>query len=279
MNTGYIAHAALVPGMPHLLARQPASSWHALATATASLGRELADDVDAWLIVSTQWFTVLGFQFQTAAHINGRHVDENWYGYDFGEIDYDLRTDRELTEGWMQATAADGFDVHRTDYENFPIDTGTLVATSLLNGPTEKPIASASMNLYAGPELMASLGECAARAIRSSGKRIGVVAVSGLSTGAHQRWIQPTEEAIFSPEHEEWNRRVLDLLELGQVDEVLSLREQFARLAGADSQFRAINFLAGTGALVDPGSVKAYGSIWGTGAAVVHWPAARRPAD
>ncbi|MGB0115092.1 MAG: hypothetical protein WBP59_17865 [Ilumatobacteraceae bacterium] len=271
MTTAQINHALLVPGMPHLLAKTPADSWKALSKAVSDLGEELADDVDTWLIVSTQWFTVLGFQFQTAGHLAGVHVDENWYAYDYGELEYDLRTDAGLTESWISSTAAAGFDVHRTDYDGFPIDTGTIVASTLLDPAGRKQIASASMNLYAGPELMTSLGQCASQAASTSGRRVGVVAVSGLSTGVHQRWIEPTEENIFSPEHESWNLRVLELLEAGRIDDVMSLRDEFSRSAAVDSQFRAVNFLAGTGLLAAPAENRAYGSIWGTGATVLHW--------
>ncbi len=271
MSPGHVAHALLVPGMPHLTADDPAVSWKELSKAAIELGRELADDVDTWLVVSTQWFTVLGFQFQTAEHPHGVHVDENWYAYDYGELEYDLHTDPTLTECWIDSTAAAGFDVHRTDYEGFPIDTGTIAAMMLLNPGGRKPVASASMNLYAGPELMTTLGECASLAAVNSGKRIGVVAVSGLSTGVHQQWLRPQDERIFSEQHDTWNRRILELLGTGRVNEVLELREQFSQAAAADSQFRAINFLAGTGLLTAPGDVRAYGSVWGTGAAVVHW--------
>jgi 2-aminophenol/2-amino-5-chlorophenol 1,6-dioxygenase alpha subunit len=52
---------------------------------------------------------------------------------------------------------------------------------------------------------------------------------------------------------------------------VLALREQYAREASVDSQLRALAFLAGTGCLDAPADVLAYGPVWGTGAAVIHW--------
>jgi 2-aminophenol/2-amino-5-chlorophenol 1,6-dioxygenase subunit alpha len=49
------------------------------------------------------------------------------------------------------------------------------------------------------------------------------------------------------------------------------VREQFAREGAADSQFRALAFLAGAGVLTSSAQVLAYGPIWGTGAAVLRW--------
>jgi 2-aminophenol/2-amino-5-chlorophenol 1,6-dioxygenase alpha subunit len=95
--------------------------------------------------------------------------------------------------------------------------------------------------------------------------------VSGLSSGLIQRWIEPAEDRFEDAGHDAWNRRVLDLLAAGRMDEVLALRERYAREAQADSQFRALAFLAGSGACEGPARVLEYGPVWGTGAAVVTW--------
>jgi 2-aminophenol/2-amino-5-chlorophenol 1,6-dioxygenase alpha subunit len=64
---------------------------------------------------------------------------------------------------------------------------------------------------------------------------------------------------------------MLDLLAAGRLEEALERSPDFAREAQADSQFRALAFLAGTGCLTHSADVRAYGPVWGTGAAVVHW--------
>jgi 2-aminophenol/2-amino-5-chlorophenol 1,6-dioxygenase subunit alpha len=98
---------------------------------------------------------------------------------------------------------------------------------------------------------------------------VAVVAVSGLSSGLIPRWITPAEDRIAEPEHDRWNRKVLDALAAG--DDVAPLRAEFARAAQADSQFRAHAFLTGSGAASGRAEVLAYGPVWGTGAAVVWW--------
>jgi 2-aminophenol/2-amino-5-chlorophenol 1,6-dioxygenase alpha subunit len=267
-----VVGAALVPGMPHLLAADPAPSWKLLADAAREAGRRLrAARPDAIVVLSTQWFTVLGHQFQLDPNPRGGHVDENWYAYDYGTLAYDLRVDAELAECWAAQAEAMGFQARRTRYDGFPVDTGTVTAGKLVDPDRAVPIALVSCNLYAAAEDMGRIAQAAVAAAERLGRRVAFVAVSGLSSGLIQRWIEPGEDRFEVADHDTWNRRVLDLLAGGRLEEVLALRERYAREAQADSQFRAMAFLAGSGACDRPAQVLAYGPVWGTGAAVVTW--------
>lgn len=272
------AGAAIVPGMPQLLTKaEAAESWTALAQAARAVGADLrAADVEALVMLSTQWFTVLGHQLQLEPRLRGRRVDENWYAYDYGTLDYDLRIDGELTERWATEIEGEGLQARRTRYEGFPIDTGTIVADALLNDGGSLPVALVSCNLYADADAIATLAACALRAADALERRVAFVAVTGLSSGLTQRWIEPAEDAIEIAEHGRWDRRVLDLLAGGRLNDALALREEYARAAQADSQMRGLSFLAGTGCLQGAADVRAYGPVWGTGAAVVHWSDPRR---
>jgi 2-aminophenol/2-amino-5-chlorophenol 1,6-dioxygenase alpha subunit len=268
-----VVGAALLPGMPHLLAADPAPAWADLRTAVEEVGEGFREaGVDTVLMMSTQWFTVLGHQFQLDPNPRGRRVDENWYGYDYGHADYDLRVDTELTERWVDLTADRQLQARRTRYDGFPIDTGTVTVAALLDPGRRFRFALVSCNLYAQVDSIATLGETGVAAAEETGRRVVVVVVSGLSAGLIQQWIEPSEDRISTPEQDKWNRRMLDALVRGDADEALRLREPFAREAAADSQFRALAFLLGAGVLKDPGELLAYGPVWGTGAAVVRWP-------
>jgi 2-aminophenol/2-amino-5-chlorophenol 1,6-dioxygenase alpha subunit len=267
-----VVGAALVPGMPHLLAAEPAQSWKLLADAAREAGRRLrAAGPDVFVVLSTQWFTVLGHQFQVDPNPRGGHVDENWYAYDYGSLDYDLRVDVGLTERWAAQAETMGFQARRTRYDGFPIDTGTITAGKLLDPDRSRPIALVSCNLYAAAGDLGRIAQAAVQAANDLGRRVAFVAVSGLSSGLIQRWIEPGEDRFEDAAHDAWNRRVLDLLAAGRLDEVLALRERYAREVQADSQFRAMAFLAGSGACDRPAQVLEYGPVWGTGAAVVTW--------
>ncbi|MGH9116877.1 MAG: 2-amino-5-chlorophenol 1,6-dioxygenase subunit alpha [Acidimicrobiales bacterium] len=269
---GVVVAAALVPGFPHLLAHNPAPSWKALGEAAAGVGDEIRRaGADALLMISTQWFTVLGHQFQVDPNPRGRHVDENWYDFDFGRFDFDIHTDVELTTAWAGEAERDGFQTRLTNYAHFPIDTGTLTAKALLDPDERLPVSLMSVNLYAGETDVRGLGAAARRAATALGRRVAVVAVSGLSSGWTNRWITPDEDRFERADHDEWNRRLLDLLAEGQVDEVLGLRDEYAAACQVDSQFRALPFLVGAASVDGPAEVTAYGPVWGAGAAVVTW--------
>jgi 2-aminophenol/2-amino-5-chlorophenol 1,6-dioxygenase subunit alpha len=271
-GTGGIVAAALIPGMPHLLAGQPAASWRDLRVAAEVVGERFrAAGVQTVLELSTQWFTVLGHQFQLDPNPRGTRTDENWYAYDYGKLRYDLRTDTALTGEWLTRCAADGFQARRTHYEGFPIDTGTVVASALLDPGGHFTWSMVSCNLYADVEALAALGRHGAAASQAVNRRVGVVAVTGLSAGLIQEWISPADDAIADPRHDKWNRRMIEALTSGQLEDALAMREDFAREAAADSQFRALAFLAGTGVAAGPAELLAYGPVWGTGAAVLHW--------
>jgi 2-aminophenol/2-amino-5-chlorophenol 1,6-dioxygenase alpha subunit len=268
--------AALVPGMPQLLAGDPAPSWSKLAGAVRATGDALrASGADVLVILSSQWFTVLGHQLQMDPNPQGTRVDENWYAYDYGTLTYDLSVDAEFTEAWAREIEADGYQARRTLYEGFPIDTGVVTAQQLLDPRGELPLALVSCNLYAGAEDLGALAAAALRAAVASGRTVAFVGVSGLSSALTQRWIEPGDDRIEAAGNEEWDRRMLDLLAAGKLDDALALREEYAREAQVDAQFRALSFLAGTGHLSAPADVRAYGPVWGTGAAVVHWPHTR----
>jgi 2-aminophenol/2-amino-5-chlorophenol 1,6-dioxygenase alpha subunit len=268
-----VVGAALVPGMPQLTAAEPARSWTELATATRTVGDRLrALDVQAVLLLSTQWFTVLGHQVQCDERVRGRRTDENWYRYDYGHLDYDLRIDVPLAHAWADEIDAAGLQARRTRYDGFPIDTGTVTASRLLDPDGRGRWAIVSCNLYADPSAMATV---AAAGVRAAGdRRVAVVAVSGLSTGLIPRWITPDQDRFENGEHDRWNRKVLDAIQAGA--DVPGLVTEYARAAQVDSQFRAYPFLAGSGAVDGPGEVLAYGPIWGTGGAVVWWPRTER---
>ncbi|CAN5805393.1 hypothetical protein BH23ACT10_BH23ACT10_07490 [soil metagenome] len=272
MGDTTIVGAALVPGLPHLLASDPAASWKQLGDAAREVGQRLrAAEPDAMVVLSTQWFTVLGHQFQHHPNPSGTYVDENWYGYDYGHLAYDYRVDVDLVEQWASETERDGMQARLTRYDNFPIDTGTIVAGRLLDPDATVRVAQVSCNLYAPAQALARIGELAVRAGAMQHRRIAVVVVSGLSSGLIQRWITPAEDHIADAAHDRWNRRILDLLAAGDIDAALEQRETYARAAAVDAQGRSLAFLAGTGAAAGRAEVLAYGPIWGTGAAVVHW--------
>ncbi len=164
------------------------------------------------------------------------------------------------------------------DYEGFPVDTGTLVALNFLNPRNEIPVVCLSCNIYSGREEELKLGQAAADAVRALGRRAVVVASTGLSGHYFTREITDDEDRIVSEEDDAENRRLLGLMAAGKVVDAMDLVPEYAAKTGADMQFKSYYWLIGAiGSGSDnrkiSGKVLGYGSIWGSGAAVVEFAA------
>ncbi len=275
--SGTIAHMAFVPGLPHLLAANPAPGWRTLADGVKAVGNTMrAEGVESLLVISTQWISVLGIQVQVRPELQGTRVDENWYAFDFGTLPYALQTDVPLADAWLRSCRDAGFQARATQHPHFPIDTGVIVASRLLDPESRWPIAQASLNLYGSADDVALLGQSAREAIERCGRRVGVVAIGGLSSHPFRTWIEPTRDDISRASDARCNRQVLDSLTEGDFEGLARARDGLVQAAAMDGQLRTLSFLHGAGDLSRPGQLVAEGAIWGMGGAVVQWPLAER---
>jgi len=267
----YIEKALIVPGQPHiLLAAERSPGWLALRRSYEKLAAELAkSNADLLLVYSTQWLSVIGHLFQTDPRPKWLHVDQNWY--EFGEIPYEFPVDAEFGQAYAEEAAANGLTASTVNYYGFPIDTGTIVALKLLNPDNRLPASIVSCNVYAEREETILLGEAGARALKKQGKRAIAVCVTSLSNRFIVGEIDPARDHISSQKDDEWNRKVLDLLSEGRIEDVSQAARQFAREANADMRFKAIWWLAGLTGQMNrfTGRVLEYQPVWGTGAALV----------
>ena len=264
---------ALVPGLPHLLAGEPAPGWAKLAAEVRTLGDHLRKlGVESLVVVSTQWISVLGLQVQVRAELAGTRVDENWYRYDFGTVGFRLHTDVVVAETWLAELQSEGFQARPTSHPHFPIDTGLVVATRLLDPEGRFCIAQTSLNLYGTPESVERVGAAATRAVIRSNRPSAIVAIGGLSSHPLRTWIDPARDAIATPKDDAANRRVLAQLTRGDAAELFRERDAVSRAAAMDAQLRCLSFLHGAGGLDRAAHVLAYAPVWGMGAAVISWP-------
>lgn len=271
MPNGTIERAYIVPGLPHLAADVPVESWEALRRGFRQAGEQVkAANPDVIVIYSTQWISVLGHSFQTNPNPTGLHVDENWYEY--GDFAFDLRVDAALGTRAAAIASSLGLVTKTVNYHGFPLDTGTLVALRFLNPDNTIPVAVVSCNIYAGQEDSLTLGRAMRQAIEESGKRAVVVTCTGLSGRFFTEEVDPHTDRFARVEDDTCNRRILDLISQGKNAEVLALSAEYARAAVADMGFKAFAWLMGAlGTPSTPGTVLAYGPVWGTGAAVVEY--------
>ena len=127
-----VVSAFLVPGSPLPYQRPDNPPWSRLAAAYRAVGRALVSSrPDTIVLYSTQWGAVLDALWQTRARLTGTHVDANWYEY--GDLEYDIRIDQMLAEACVDGSRDINISTKPVDYDQFPIDTGTIVANALMN--------------------------------------------------------------------------------------------------------------------------------------------------
>src|SRR6185503_15041279 len=156
-------------------------------------------------------------------------------------------------------------------YHGFPIDTGTVVALKLLTPNNAVPASVVSCNIYAERDETRALGFAARAAIERYGKKTIVVIVTNLSNRYEVKEIDPAHDRISSQKDDEWNRKILEMLGEGRLEDVAQVARDFGREANADMGFKAIWWL---GAVMGEnnrydGKVWDYQPVWGTGCAIV----------
>jgi 2-aminophenol/2-amino-5-chlorophenol 1,6-dioxygenase alpha subunit len=263
--------AYVVPGQPHpYLAPEKNAGWAALRRAYEAVGREIEKSgAELILLYSTQWFSVIGHLFQVDPKPAWTLVDQNWY--ELGEIPYEFRIDPEFGKLYARICKEHGMQAATVAYHGFPIDTGTVVALKLLNPNNAIPASVVSCNIYAEREETRALGFAARAAIEAYGKKTIVVIVTSLSNRYEVAEIDPAADKISSAKDDEWNRKILEMLGEGRLEDVAQVARDFAREANADMGFKAIWWL---GAVMGEhnkydGRVWEYQPVWGTGSAIV----------
>lgn len=268
-----VVSAFLVPGSPLPWVRRDNAPWGAIADALDMAGQALAASKPGTIVVySTQWIAVLDQLWQTKPHLVDTHVDENWHEY--GDLPFDITIDTDLAEAAVVATNESGIKSKGVNYDKFPIDTGTIVAANFLNPGNEHPLVITSNNVYHDWEMTQTLGRIAAEQAERLGRRIAVVGVGGLSGSYFRHTIDIADDRIASESEDQWNRKILSLMEQGDIDELLALCPTYAAEARVDMGFKHFAFLLGAlGGSFTNATVHGYGPLYGAGAGVVQFHA------
>lgn len=271
MTTSIVTNAYIVPGQPHiLLAHDRCPAWRSLYDSYGRVRDELqASEADVILYFSTQWLSVLGYMFQGDAAPKWHLVDPNFH--DFGTMHYDFRCDVSFAKAYADCVKPLGHNTKVVNYEGFPIDTGSVVANKLLNPDNQIPAAFVSCNMYAEKDETIRIGQAASQALAAQGKKAAVVLVSNLSARYEIKDVNPQDDRISSLKDDEWNRKILDILGEGRLEDVSQLAREYARQANADMGFKGIWWLNGLLGQTNElsGQVFDYQPVWGTGAALV----------
>jgi 2-aminophenol/2-amino-5-chlorophenol 1,6-dioxygenase alpha subunit len=266
-----IQKAYIVPGQPHIvLAPDRSPGWASLKASYEAVGREIErSGAELILLYSTQWYSVIGHLMQVDPKPKWVLVDQNWY--EFGELPYEFRVDPKFGELYCSLAKEAGLQAATVNYHGFPIDTGTVVALKMLNPNNAIPASIVSCNIYAERDETRALGSIARAAIDRYGKKTIVVCVTNLSNRYEVAEVDPRRDTISSAKDDEWNRKILEMLGEGRLEDVAQVAREFGREANADMGFKGVWWLGsvmGEHNRYD-GKVWDYQPVWGTGCAIV----------
>lgn len=266
-----IVKGFIVPGRPlPLLAPDRNPAWAELRRGFEQARAEIqASGADLILCYSTQWVNVIGHQIQGDPQPEWVHVDQDFHA--FGTMPYKLRMDADFAKAYEAAGRARGLFTRAVSYRGFPIDSGTIQALQLLNPDNAIPACVVGCNMYADRAETIVLAKAALDAVKATGKKVVAVAVTALSNRVFPRMIDPTDDRLYAAKDDEWNRKVLEMLEDGRVEDVSQVIREFSQQAHGDQRGRAFWWLSGMLGQHNgyAGQTLAYGPLWGSGAAVV----------
>ncbi len=290
MKTGEIVLGALAPHPPHLVyAENPPQNepraecgWETLRWAYDGLRASVrAAKPEVIVLMSPHWRTYVGFHFLGLPHFKGLSVDPifpNLFRYQ-----YDLKVDVPLAEAICQATAQKGLAAKMMRNPDYRIDYGTIVSCHMINPAWDIPIVgisshavSAYFNFDVMETTMKTLAEATREAIAKSGQRVAVIASNSLS---HRHFTTESDvpedmsrEHIYHHGQYLWDMKMIELMRQGRAQEVLDLMTDFTEQATAETDSGALSWLLHTlNVPTSPAKIHGYGSVIGTGNAVVEW--------
>lgn len=265
--------AYLLPGLPHLLlAPEKNPGWLKVRQAMDRVREEIEQmDIDLILMYSTYWPSVIGHQIQADPNPEWVHVDEEFH--ELGSIAYKMKIDADFAHVYKKKCEERGLHARTVAYKGFPIDTGSVVVSRLINPNNKVPMVIVSSNIYSDRAETIVLGKSARDAVDEMGKKAVAISVSSLSNRLHQEWIDPKDDKINSLKDQEWNAKFLEFLSEGRLEDVSQLSRQFHREARVNkvANFKPFWWLASVMGQNNfyQGEIFEYQPIWGSGAAVV----------
>jgi len=273
MSTGRVVCGHVVTGLPHpLLVPEQNPGWAALRAGYEEAAKRITESgADLLLVYSTMWPSVIGHQIQARPNPEWVHVDEVFHS--LGSMPYSFQMDAEFAHEFCAEGKRRGLHTRTVDYHGFPIDTGSVVALKLLNPDNAIPACIVSSNVYSDRAETVVLGKAAAAAIEKSGRKAAVVVVSSLSNRLFTDFIEPSEDRIHSPKDEEWNRKLLEFLGDGRLEDTAQLSREIHRQVRVSKvvNFKPLWWLSAAMGQSNnyDGEVHAYAPVYGTGGCVV----------
>jgi 2-aminophenol/2-amino-5-chlorophenol 1,6-dioxygenase beta subunit len=290
MSQGEILAGFLAPHPPHLVygenppQNEPRSKggWEPLRWAYER-ARDNLDRLkpDVLLVHSPHWTTHVGHHFLGVRRLSGKSVDPifpNLFRYNF-----ELEVDVELAEACCAIAGEMGLVTRMMRNPGFRVDYGTITTLHMIRPQWDIPIVGISannspyyLNTQEGLGEMDILGKATAKAIERTGRRAVLLASNTLChLHFHEEPEIPEDMSREHPENYagyQWDMRIIDLLRRGRTREVFEILPQFIDEAFAEVKSGAFTWMfAAMGYPEIPGELHGYGTVIGTGNAVMEW--------
>lgn len=290
LNEGTIIAGVLAPHPPHLVyaenpeRNEPRSEggWENLRWAYERCrAKILALKPDVLIVHSPHWQTVIGHHVLGLERFSGLSVDPifpHLFRYH-----YDLKVDVELSLAIAEEGRKQGLITKVMRNPKFRIDYGSITSLHLMNPAWDLPVVCLSANnspYYFSNEVgqveMNRLGQATREAIRRSGKRCVLLASNSLS---HRHFTSEPElpedmshEHIYHHGQYLWDMKILELMKQGKCAELLDILPEFIDMSAAEVKAGSLAWmLSALGVPSYPAEVFGYGTVIGTGNAVVGW--------
>jgi len=218
-----IIKSLVVPAHPHpYLCPDANQGWANIRAGFEEARRQIEEsDADLLIIYSTLWPSIIGHQIISDPNPEWIFVDHDFH--DLGSIPYSLNIDAQFAKDWDAANKARGLQSRCVNYHGFPIDGGSVVALKLLNPDNRIPAVICSSNVYANRAETTVLAKACTDAVEASGKKAIAVVVMSMSNRMFTQPVSPDEDAIHSLKDDEWNRKMLEFLGEGRLEDLAQL--------------------------------------------------------
>ena len=290
MGKGKIVAGFLAPHPPHLVyadnppQNEPKSEcgWETLRWAYDKVRESLSKvDYDVLIVHSPHWRTNIGTHFLGVPQFKSLSVDPifpHLFRYH-----YDLKVDVALAEQIHDAAKSKGMVTKMMRNPDFRVDYGTIVSCHMVNPKWDKPIVGISSNgaaRYFNMDVlqatMFQLGEATREAIEASGKRAVLLSSNSLS---HRHFVSEPEipedmsfEHINNHNQYLWDMKMIDLMKKGKTREMIDILTDFTEQATAETDAGSLTWMmSALNFPTKPATVHGYGTVIGTGNAVVEW--------
>ena len=274
LSRGEIVESFVVPVHPHtVLAPEQNQGWGILRQAYDDAAKIIeTSGADLLIIYSTTWPSIIGHQLISDPNPEWVMVDHDFH--DLGSIRYSFNIDAEFAKLWNEENKSRGLQSRCVNYHGFPIDVGSVVALTLLNPDNKIPAVIVSSNVYADRSETTVLAKACKDLVKRTGRKAVAITAMSLSNRMFTEHIEPKDDRIHSLKDDEWNRKILEFLSDGRLEDVGQLSRTIQQQIRVQ---KVVNFkpMWWLSAMNDnrnnlTGNVLAYEAIQGAGCAVIN---------